>query len=83
MNLMLTSDIMSEDKRQLNRKNGFVDKIAEFVTDINCLYMPSDPYSSFLLNTISHHHKGHSKKADSQSINGTRSSFSRKKSCHE
>ena len=63
MNLMLTSDIMSEDKRQLNRKNGFVDKIAEFVTEINCLYMPSDPYSSFLLNTISHHHKRAFKKS--------------------
>ena len=41
MNVILTSDIMSPDKRQLNSQNGFVDKIQEYVGDINCLYILS------------------------------------------
>lgn len=57
MNVILTSDIMSSDKRQLNSQNGFVDKIHEYVEDINCLYIPSNPYRQFLTNTISSHHK--------------------------
>lgn len=57
MNVILTSDIMSPDKRQLNSQNGFVDKIHEYVDDINCLYIPSNPYRQFLTNTISSHHK--------------------------
>ncbi|MDU2383393.1 MAG: Type 1 glutamine amidotransferase-like domain-containing protein [Finegoldia magna] len=57
MNVILTSDIMSPDKRQLNSQNGFVDKIHEYVGDINCLYIPSDPHTPLLTNTISSHHK--------------------------
>ena len=57
MKVILTSDIMSKDKRQLNSLNGFVDKIHEYVDDINCLYIPSNPYRQFLTNTISSHHK--------------------------
>ena len=40
MNVILTSDIMSPDKRQLNSQNGFIDKIHEYVEDIYCLYVP-------------------------------------------
>ena len=57
MNVILTSDIMSPDKRQLNSQNGFVDKIHEYVEDIYCLYVPSDPHAPFLTHTISSHHK--------------------------
>ena len=57
MNVILTSYIMAPDKRQLNSQNGFVDKIHEYVDDINCLYIPSNPYRQFLTNTISSHHK--------------------------
>ncbi|MDU2640049.1 MAG: Type 1 glutamine amidotransferase-like domain-containing protein, partial [Finegoldia magna] len=57
MNVILTSDIMSPDKRQLNSQNGFVDKIHEYVEDIYCLYVPSDPHTPLLTNTISSHHK--------------------------
>lgn len=63
MKVILTSDIMSNDKRQLNSLNGFVDKIHEYVDDINCLYIPSDPYRKFLTNTISSHHKRAFKKS--------------------
>ena len=63
MNVILTSDIMSSDKRQLNSQNGFVDKIHEYVEDINCLYIPSNPYRQFLTNTISSHHKRAFKKS--------------------
>lgn len=63
MNVILTSDIMSPDKRQLNSLNGFVDKIHEYVDDINCLYIPSDPQSPFLTHTISSHHKRAFKKS--------------------
>lgn len=57
MNVILSSDIMSPDKRQLNSQNGFVDKIHEYIDDINCLYIPSDPHTPFLTHTISSHHK--------------------------
>ena len=57
MNVILTSDIMSPDKRQLNSQNGFVDKIHEYVEDIYCLYVPSDPRTPLLTNTISSHYK--------------------------
>lgn len=57
MNVILSSEIMSSDKRQLNSQNGFIDKIHEYVDDINCLYIPSNPYRQFLTNTISSHHK--------------------------
>ena len=63
MKVILTSDIMSNDKRQLNSLNGFVDKIHEYVDDINCLYIPSDPYRKILTNTISSHHKRAFKKS--------------------
>lgn len=57
MNVILSSEIMSSDKRQLNSQNDFIDKIHEYVDDINCLYIPSNPYRQFLTNTISSHHK--------------------------
>lgn len=57
MNVILSSEIMSSDKRQLNSQNGFIDKIHEYVDDINCLYIPSNPYRQFLTNIISSHHK--------------------------
>lgn len=57
MNAILTSDIMSLDKRQLNSLNGFVDKIHEYVDDINCLYIPSNPKAPFITHTISSHYK--------------------------
>ncbi|MDU7165953.1 Type 1 glutamine amidotransferase-like domain-containing protein [Finegoldia magna] len=63
MNVILTSDIMSPDKRQLNSLNGFVDKIHEYVDDINCLYIPSDPQAPFLTHTISSHYKRAFKKS--------------------
>lgn len=63
MNVILTSDIMSPDKRQLNSQNGFVDKIHEYVGDINCLYIPSDPHTPLLTNTISSHYKRAFKKS--------------------
>lgn len=65
MNVILTSDIMSPDKRQLNSQNGFVDKIHEYVEDIYCLYIPSDPHTPLLTNTISSHHKRAFEKVDS------------------
>lgn len=63
MNVILTSDIMSPDKRQLNSLNGFVDKIHEYVDDINCLFIPSDPHALFLTHTISSHYKRAFKKS--------------------
>ncbi|WP_392434164.1 Type 1 glutamine amidotransferase-like domain-containing protein [Finegoldia magna] len=63
MNVILTSDIMSSDKRQLNSQNGFVDKVQEYVGDINCLYIPSDPHTPFLTHTISSHYKRAFKKS--------------------
>ncbi len=70
MNVILTSDIMSPDKRQLNSQNGFIDKIQEYVGDINCMYIPSDPQAPFLTHTISSHYKRAFKKVDSQSNTG-------------
>ena len=63
MNVILTSDIMSPDKRQLNSQNGFVDKIQEYVGDINCLYILSDPQAPFLTHRISSHYKRAFKKS--------------------
>lgn len=63
MNVILTSDIMSPDKRQLNSQNGFIDKIHEYVDNLNCLYVPSDPHAPFLTHTISSHHRRAFKKS--------------------